>query len=688
MRETGIQIGVDIGGTFTDLIGAYGDTFLTAKIPSTPKDPAQAVFQGVEVLLKEAGLSPQHLDRLVHGTTVATNAAIERKGARVGLITTAGFEDVIEIGRLERSNIYDLALEAETPTFVVPRRARIGIEERLAADGSVITPLNEEAVFKAIDQLVDVHKIDALAIGFLFSFLNPKHEQRARELIRGRYSSMPISISSDIDPRFREYERITTTLFDAYLRPLVTEYLGRLEKGITKDGQSQLYVMQSSGGLCSVRQATAKAVSLLKSGLAGGVNGACDVAAAAGYQNIISIDIGGTSCDVALVSGGSPIVRTENKLQTFPLRIPMIDVNTIGAGGGRIAWLDAANGLHIGPHSAGSEPGPVCYGRGGTEATVTDASVVLGYFNPDYFAGGRLKLDVAAAEEAVDRLARKLGLTTADAAWGIHRIVNAAMTDEIRKVSLQRGEDPRKYALVLLGGAGPVHGCEVARDLGIGTLLVPPLPGLLAAYGLLVSKVSHDQMHPYHKRLRDTEVEAFAALCSRLDQVGRKILVDDGAPESETSVSFSAQMRYVGQSFELSVNFPPLRCDAFIVSLGKAFEERHQRVYGRISPERDIEFVSLKVTHAWKQPRPPLMKTPKTGSLGAARLGTRMVFLPHLRAYVDIPFYSRPHLAVGTEFSGPCIVEQADTTTVIPADASVKVDASGSLIISLGRISQ
>ena len=669
-----LHIGIDVGGSFTDVVAAWGRRLATAKLSSTPADPAIAVLRGLQDVLRQLDATPDEITSLSHGTTVATNAALERKGARVGFITTAGFEDVIEIGRLQRTHIYDLATEAETPVFIAPRHVRLGVAERIGPDGAVVTELDEQAVHDAVDQLVRAG-VTSIAVGYLFAYLNPAHERRTRDIIAAYDPVLPVSLSSEVDPRFREYERFTTTLFDAYLKPLVAAYLGRLDRQM--QGSGRFHVIRSSGGLCSAAEAAGRPVMLLQSGLAAGVLGACATAVAAGYPDAITVDIGGTSCDVALTKAGRAGLRSETRLQTFPIRTPTLDVSTIGAGGGSIAWLDAAGSLHVGPESAGATPGPACYGRGGTAATVTDASLVLGYVSANRFAGGGVALDRDAARAAIAPIAEALGLTIEDTAAGIHRILNAAMTDEIHRISLHRGDDPRDYALVLLGGGGPIHGAALARDLGIRRMVIPLVPGLLAAYGLLMAGVTHEQTRPFGYRLDEAVLPALAAECAMLDRRGRAALV------GVATASFTVQMRYAGQSHELEVALPNLAGPDFVATLRLRFEHLHRQFYGRTSPGRAIEITSLSAVHAAAPLPAPVFEPPSVGSLARALSGGRPVYDDRQRRFVDTPVYDRLALPAGTRLPGPAIIEQLDTTTILPVGAVAEMAPSGALIVSL-----
>lgn len=459
--QAGVSIAIDVGGTFTDVVGiAPGGEMALTKVPSTPADPSVGVVTGMTALLGEMGYSPEDVSRFIHGTTVATNAVVEKKGAVTGLLTTAGFEDVLTVGRQKRSELYNLFIDSETPEFLVPRRRRYGITERLSAKGDVLTPLDEASVRAAVRELRDLHKVQAISVCFLFSFLDDTHEKRAAEIIAEEAPDMKVSLSSQIDPTFREYERTLVTTVDAFLRPKVANYIGALESQLnTLKVPGQLEIMQSRGGIVAAKSAMSRPVSLLRSGPAAGVVAAQLIGEICGEKNLISNDIGGTTADIGVIVDGKPLTSTEGKVLKYPVRIPMIDVVSIGAGGGSIAWIDEANSLHVGPHSAGSDPGPVCYGVGGTEPAVTDASIVLGYLNPGYFAGGGMKLDAEASRRVLAEFGERLGMSGAQVAQGVHTILNNRMADETRLLTVARGYDPREFSLVMLGGAGR---CTVA----------------------------------------------------------------------------------------------------------------------------------------------------------------------------------------------------------------------------------
>src|SRR5216117_2698179 len=533
MRPEGehVQIGVDIGGTFTDIVALDGEGRLAlAKVPSTPKDLLEGVGSAIRRVLDLTGAPAAAVERFIHGTTVATNAVLEQKGAVTAVLTTEGFEDVLEMGRQKRSRMYDLEMDPETPSFLAPGRRRVGIRERLDARGAALVPLDEGQVRAAV-QTLRAQGVQAIAVCYLFSFVNPAHERRTRELCAEIAPEISVSLSSEVDPTFREYERLCVTAFDAYLGPVVKRYLAGL--GDTLHGlgvAAPPLIMRSRGGIVSAALAARQPVTLFLSGPAGGVIGAGFAAERSGVRDFVSLDMGGTSNDVALAREGKPLLASEGSIGPYPVRTPMVDVNTIGAGGGSIAWIDAAGGLRVGPRSAGAEPGPACYGRGGDAATVTDASVVLGYLKPERFAGGALTLDVGAAERAVAAIAKRLGVDTVSAAAGIHRVINARIADQIRLVTIKRGYDPRQFSLVVLGGAGPVHGAALAEEMGMAEVLVPEAPGVLAAFGLLAAAIEH-----HHAR----------TLQARTDVADLDALLVHARAAADVHVAYTADMRYV-----------------------------------------------------------------------------------------------------------------------------------------------
>ena len=678
-----IEIGVDIGGTFTDVVLLRdGRIAHYTKVASTSADPIEGVRDGVERTLAAARLKPAEVDRFVHGSTVAINALIQRKGAVTGLLATDGFEDTLEIGRHKRSRMYELFLRPETPSFLAPRSRRRGIPERVAADGAVVTPLDETAVRGAVERLLG-EGVTALAVCYLFSFRNPQHEQRTRDIIREMAPALHVSLSSEVDPAFREYERSVMTALDAYLHGAVGDYIGRLRAQLAAMGfNATLQVMQSRGGITSASAVMDRPVSLLLSGLAAGVIGSKHVAAQSGHDDVISLDMGGTSCDIALIRAGVPIVTNQTRVAHYPLRMQMVDVNTIGAGGGSIAWIDDAGGLRVGPQSAGANPGPACYRRGGEHATVTDASLLLGYLNPGTFAGD-IALDMAAAEAAIARVAQRIGLGTVATAAGIHRIVNARMNDEVRRVTVQRGYDPRQFSLLPLGGAGPVHACAIARDLGMASVVVPDTPGVLSAFGLLVADVEHDQMETFAVRSDLVDVQAFGAAFERLISLGQRKMCADGIAAEQVTIRRQADMRYKGQSYELTIDLP--HDGDPIAGAIAAFHRRHEDFYGHANRAAPVEFVNLRTIHACPAAARRGEASPHSRAGASQPAATRQAYFEECGGFVDTPVHQRAALGTGDVLVGPAIIEQPDTTLVIHPRQRVSVRADRSLLIEVSH---
>jgi len=676
-----MDIGVDIGGTFTDVVcrDANG-TVRFVKVPSTRSDPSRAVLHSISYMAEHWNVRPDEIARFAHGTTVATNAVLERKGARIGLITTAGFRDVLEIGRQMRHQMYSIILEPETPAFLAPGARRKEVAERISADGTVITPLDEAGVGRVAAELA-ADGVEAIAICFLFSFVNPAHEQRARDIVRAAHPDLVVTTSHEVDAAFREYERTVVTAFDAYVKPVIDRYLGKLETGLSGAGiGAPLQVMQSRGGLMVSRIARQRPVRLFLSGPAAGVIGARIVGRSAGIDDLITVDIGGTSCDIALIARGKALIRTEGVIDGFPVRVAMVDVNSIGAGGGSIAWIDRAGGLRVGPHSAGSEPGPACYGRGGTAPTVTDASVVLGYVNPDYFAGGSLKLQPDRARAAIaDVLAKPLGIGIEQAALGVHRVLNAQMAEGIRLVSIRQGLDPRQYALLPLGGGGPVHATALARELGIIRILVPPHPGVLSAAGLLAAPVEHEMSQAFGRDLAGLTLADVRAVLAQLDRRCTELMRAETVDQRAISILYFADVCYIGQAYSLEVPLLPDEPEP-LKRLYEDFLAAHDRVYGHATPS-PARIVNLRAVH-----RAGGLDVLEAGSPAAAqrepRKGVRRILVAGHADFIEAAIYEREAMRPGFGFAGPAIVEQRDTTTLVEPGWSGTVDASGNLILT------
>ena len=657
------KIGVDVGGTFTDFSCQLSDgRRLGFKIPSTPGDPSQAVIEGVSELIENYNVDPSQIELFAHGTTVATNAVLERKGATVGLITTSGFRDVLEIGRQMRQQMYSVRLEPETPVFLAPGRRRFGVIERVGPDGEIITPLDESSVLEALTSL-QTQKVSSVAVVLLFSFMNPIHEKRIREIILDNNPDILVSLSSEVDPVFREYERTVVTTFDAYIKPTVDQYLSNLSNALgDKNVGASLQIMQSRGGLTGAETARIRPVRLFLSGPAGGVMGALSEGKINNFKDLITVDIGGTSCDIALISDAKPLIRQEGVIDKYLVRVPMVDVNAIGSGGGSIAWLDKAGGLKVGPQSAGSEPGPACYGRGGVEPTVTDASLVLGLIDPEYFAGGRFKLDVDKAYNIIlEKIAKPLSLSVEEAALGIHRVLNAQMAEGIRFVSIKQGFDPRDFVLMGLGGGGPLHACELANELNIQKVLVPRQPGVLSAAGLLSAPIEHEVSTSFGKALNEVSLPEIITGLEALSAEAHSLMKKEGVSLNDIEISFSLDICYIGQGYHLEIIID-LESESPLENVYRDFLILHDRVYGH-SVEGDVRIVNLRAIH-----RTLVFEEKGQAQLSSDRSvkETRQILCDAASGFIETNVYDRSNLTRGQEIKGPAVVDQIDTTTWIP----------------------
>lgn len=682
-----IHVAIDIGGTFTDIVSREGDAISTTKVPTTPSELIDGVREGVGEILRETDGSQADVERFVHGTTAGTNAILEREGGTVGLLMTDGFRDTLSIGRQKRQDMYDLFLDPQTPTFLAPRERRVGIDERIDAEGNELEPLDEGEVLDAVSRLVEDHGVDTIAICYLFSFANPDHERQTEEIIREHYPDVHVSRSSTVNPKFREYERLVVTAFDAYLRPVIDDYVVRMNELLDEERiDAELEIMQSRGGLTSSDLILEKPVGTILSGPAAAVAGASDIGSRAGYENLITIDMGGTSSDVSLIQDGSPLISSEGEIQNYPLRIPMVDISTIGSGGGSIAWLDEAESLHVGPRSAGADPGPACYGRGGERPTVTDASLVLGYLNPEYFADGSLQLDVDAAREAIrTKIAEPLGYDVVEAAKGIHSIVNTQLAEQLRLNTVQRGYDPREFDLFGMGGAGPIQAGHLAEALGVPNAIIPYSPGVLSASGLLSADVEHDHEITYVRLLDEVDPEGVEAEFVELEGLGQRAMEREGVPLEETTVVRQADMRYHGQSFEIELELPrDLASEERLETVRERFHEKHERVYGHKDPKASVEFVNLRAVSTYTPEKLEVEPGAGGSSLADAEKGRREMHFQGRSEAVDAPVYERRHLPHGAAFDGPAVVEQSDTTTVVYPGQRCSVDDRGNLIIATG----
>jgi len=657
-------VGVDVGGTFTDVVLVADGTLTTTKVPSTA-DQSEGVVRGIEQACEQAGIDPAEITEFSHAMTVSTNALLEGDGAETALVTTEGFRDVLEIGRQTRPDLYDL--DAEKPTPLVQRRNRFELPERTTTEGVRTTP-DTEAVDALIERLRD-RDVESVVVSFLHAYVDPSNEQSVAERLREDLD-VSVSASHEVLNEFREYERTSTAAVDAYVTPAIDSYIGRLAERAADLGLPQPRIMQSNGGIAEASEIRSHAVQTVLSGPAAGVVGASSTASTGEeneFEGFVTFDMGGTSSDVSLVRDGSVERTTDNEIDGYPIRVPMVDVTTVGAGGGSIAWVDAGGALRVGPRSAGSEPGPACYGRGGSEPTVTDANLVLGYISEETQLGGELGLDVDAAVAALERLADEAGLGSArEAAEGVFRIANANMTRAIRSVTVERGHDPREFGLVAFGGAGPMHAAALAGELDIGTVVVPHVGGVLSAYGLLDADETYDAVRTYQTALSATTGEELESVYDGL--VG-ELPVDAAA--DDVTVRRSADLRYRGQSFELEIDAgSPVDTEA----LRTAFETSHERVYG-YAAEEPVEVVNLRVAAA--VPRSvaetalPEDRFEKLGEHTAVFGGEEYT----------TPVYRRP-TTPGTTFGGPAVLEQDESTTVVPPAWEGTVRENGSLVLT------
>lgn len=675
-------LGVDVGGTFTDLIlfeTTTGEIQLI-KVPSTPPDFSTGVLSAVRKALALSSDDDRAVTRFAHGTTVGTNAVLEGKGSKVGLLTTAGFRDVVEIGRQDRDDLYDVAFVR--PRTFVPRNRRIAVAERVAADGRVVRALDRETAKAAIRRLIQ-DGVEAIAVSLLHSYANPLHERELGSLILQLKPDVPVTLSSDVLAEFREYERTMTTVVNAYVMPATARYLERLASALTGEGVAgTVAVMQSNGGLLPSGTARRVPVGALLSGPAAGVVGAVAVAKAAGFSDIITFDMGGTSCDVSLIINGEPRVTLDGRLAGYPIQLPMLDIQTVGAGGGSVAHV-RGSALKVGPESAGASPGPVCYGYGGVAPTVSDAHAVLGHLSARRFLLGQGHLDVEAAREAIETMvARPLGIPVEDAALGILAVADDRMMHAIRVVSVEKGYDPRSAVLVAFGGAGPLHATSVARLLNIGKVLVPVVPGALSALGLLLADTRRDLVRTWLHDVGAIDPAELEAVYAEMEREGRAQLEAEGVEPQLIFTTRSADLRYRGQAYELIVTAPapigPREMEAVVSS----FHQAHRAAYRHAAPGAAVELVNARVQAWGRVPKPELKELSRAeGAVDRALVEWRSARSRNGRE--SVPVFDRSMLAPGHGLVGPAIIEQVDSTTVLHRDDSLEVDRFGNLIISV-----
>ena len=659
---TRARLGVDVGGTFTDLVALVEGGLITAKVPTTPRNQAQGVVAALDIVQPDV----EAVASFAHGSTVATNALLERRGARTALVTTEGFRDVIEIGRQNRPALYDLTRDRPPP--LVPRELRFTVRERMSPEG-VLVPLDEDSVGTAVAACREAG-VEAVAVCLLFGFLHPEHERKVGEALRRTLPDAWISLSSEVLPEFREYERCSTTVCNSYLAPRLGAYLERLADEVATLGLPSPLVMQSSGGTAEIATAAAHAASCLLSGPAGGVVGAAWVAGLSGFRDLLTFDMGGTSTDVAPVLGGEVQTTTESVVAGVPVRLPMVDVHTVSAGGGSIAWIDAGGALRVGPRSAGADPGPAAYGRGGTEPTVTDANLYLGYLPDGAELGGEVRLDRGLAEAALGRLGAQAGLDVEETARGIVRVADAEMTRALRVISIERGLDPRELTVVAFGGAGGLHACSLAEELDIGRILVPLAAGVLSALGLAISDVRRDQVSPLLAELEAADPAELEACFAGLEADARGRLAGDG----RLSLARLADLRYQGQSFELTV------AAGAVEELAARFHAEHERRYGYRMEEEAVELVNLRLVATVPREKPELSGAPPRRKERPAR---RHASLDD--GWRELDVHDRAALGVGSRLEGPAVVEFAESTLLVRPGWRATVDEVGTLDLERRR---
>ena len=703
------RLGIDIGGTFTDIVLIADDgSVLTQKVPSTPDNYAEGIAAGL------ASLLPRQISEVVHGTTVATNTILERKGALTGLITTKGFRDVLEIGRLRYPRLYDLTWEKPLP--LASRRLRREVEERIGANGEIVQPLDVERAREMIRWML-AQNIDSLAVCLINAYINPTHERQLGELIRGIAPDLPISLSCDVLPEIKEYERTSTTVINAYLQPVVSHYLhslsDRLNQQLSHADSTEasashhdspvasdslpLYVMQSNGGVMSAESAAEMPIHIIESGPAAGVIASLTLAERVGLTNVLTLDMGGTTAKASLiedgqimhspeyqVGGGVSVGTRLSRGGGYPLRVPAIDIAEVGAGGGSIVYLDTGGALRVGPQSAGAVPGPACYALGGEEPTLTDANVVLGYLNPEHLAGGALSLNAEKAHQSLrDKIAVPLSLSSPDAAYGVYRIAAANMARAARAVSLERGRDPREFVLCAFGGNGPLHATELAESLGMKRILIPRAPGLFSAFGLLYADIAYHLVQTYKRLLTELDTGEFKETLGRLETSAQEGLMAEGETATEIILQRAVDLRYAGQSSELTL--PIVNADIgrpqFFHTLGERFAADHERTYGHRAPDDPIEIVNIRLTALIPTAKSQFSSFQSRNSQSLT--SNRRCYFGRETGWLEVPVLSRDGLGSEPE-SGPFIIEEYDTTILVPPRCTAQRDEWGNVVIDMG----
>ncbi len=679
------MIGVDVGGTFTDfsLSNTKTGELVHYKHPSTPEDPSIAIVTGVEKILDNYKIKPEEIEYLAHGTTVATNALIEKKGSKIGLITTAGFKDLMEIGWQKRPSLYDLLKPKPQP--LIPEGMTCEVRERILHDGSVLVPLNEDDVRKATEYL-KAKKVSAIAVCTIFSFLNPAHELRIKEIIKEIYPEVYVSISSELVPEFREFSRMSTTVLNAYLGPVMKKYVHNFERCIRDTGITvHPYVTQSNGSIISISETIDFPIKTAASGPSAGVIGAVYIGEQCKCNKIITFDMGGTSADISLIEDGKSQLSSERLVEGYPARIPMIDIITIGAGGGSIAYIDDGGALKVGPESAGARPGPACYGVGGTKPTVTDANIVLGKLNQEKILGGRFKVHTDLAQQAIqEHICEKADLSMIQAANGIISVINSSMMRAVRLVSVERGYDIREFTLMAFGGAGPLHSCEIARELGINTVIIPPSPGTLCSLGLLMADVKFDLSRSNIMIAENKNIDEINEVFNSMKDEGREMLIREGVAAEKRSYQRFIDARYEFQNYEISIELPDCpMTEAVLAQAIKDFHKEHEKNYGYYNEKNRVQIVNYRISAIGDIDKPELMELPcDPDAKLPSPIESRKVLFQGEAEFIETNIYQREELMPGCTFTGPVILEQMDSTIAIPPDWTAKTDGFYNLILT------
>jgi N-methylhydantoinase A/oxoprolinase/acetone carboxylase beta subunit len=689
------RVGVDVGGTFTDLIYVddEGGAIRVHKLPTTPGDPSQGTVQGIEEITAEAGESPSALDSVFHGTTIATNIVIEHSGATVGMITTEGYRDILHIARhkkpLNFSNYQDLPWQAYP---VVRRRYRLTVPERITKDGSVLVPLVERKAREQVRKLKEAG-VEAVSVCFLFSFVNPEHERRVAEIVREEFPEAFLSVSSEVLPQYREYERFSTVCLNAYIGPKVATYVSRLQDELTRLGvRTGVHLMTSASGVATSEAAVARPVNLLMSGPVAGVVGGIWAGKQSGFENVITLDVGGTSADIGLAQEGRLRMKhlLDTKVGPYQAMIPMVDVDTIGAGGGSIAYVDQGGIFRVGPRSAGAVPGPAAYNRGGTEATATDALVNLGWLSPEAFLGGGMELDASLARQAfAGGPAQALGMSVEEASMGAVQILTHSMVQSIEENSVRKGYDPRDFALVAEGGAGPLFAAQIAIEVGTPTVVVPPYPGIAAAIGLLATDMVYEYVATTYQRLSQLDTAALQSRFEELEAQAAAQLAADGIPAGSVVIQRIAECRYLGQGYELRVDAPSGAIDeAWADKVRADFHDIHEREYSRRFEDSDIEIPNIRVRGIGLTPAlrmPEIEQGDDSPEAALRHEGSAWFRVGGALQQVPTRYYERAGLKAGNRLVGPAIVTQYDSTTVIPPGLAAHVDRFGNIVIAIAE---